>query len=203
MQPKMQLKFMRGRMIRSCFDNCVSDVISIIGNSPAVQADVHFEILPLAYVVCEVAMMYWYKGNVTAWWSPDKKKYDEDRKKLATTILPRIFSTVLTSDSSRIMFDHRLSFYAQIIKKGKLRAEWAGGNADIIRSFSENPIFACTCACGDLLVNPQCAGDYYHAPFMICDAFDLVEFVPIMKEVSDRVMRLFKEVRYFCNNGSW
>ena len=37
MEPKMQLKFMRGRMIRSCFDDCVSDVISIVGNSPAVQ----------------------------------------------------------------------------------------------------------------------------------------------------------------------
>lgn len=202
MEPKMQLKFMRGRMIRSCFDDCVSDVISIVGNSPAVQANVHFEILPLAYVVCEVAMMYWYKGNVAAWWSPDKKKYDEDRKKLATTILPRIFSTVFTSDSSRIVFDHRLSFYAQIIKKGKLRAEWAGGNADIIRSFSENPIFACTCAFGDLLVNPQCGYNYYKAPYSLHDAFELMEFIPVMKEVSASLMHLFKMVKA-CHIQSW
>ena len=195
MQPRMQLKGMRGRMTQSFFDDCVFSIISTVGNSPVVSANVSFEVLPLAYVICDFATMCCYKGNVTAWWSPDKKKCDEDRKRLAASILPHIFSTRLTTEASRILFDQRTALYSQIMKKGKLRAEWAGGNADIIRSFSENPIFACTCAFGDLLVNPQCGYNYYKAPYSLHDAFELMEFIPVMKEVSASLMHLFKMVK--------
>ena len=143
-----------------------------------------------------------YKGNVTSWWSPNKKKCNEDRKKLAANIFPPLFSTRLTSDASRAAFDQRVALYSQIMKKGKLRAEWAGGNADIVRCFSENPIFACTCAFGDILINPQCANNYYKAPYALHDAFDLMEFIPIMKDVSASLMQLFKLVKA-CSIHSW
>ena len=198
----MQLKGMRGGMTRSFFDDCVSDIISIVGDSPVVTANISFEALPLAYVICDFATMCCYKGNVTSWWSPDKKKCNEDRKKLAANIFPHLFSTRLTSDASRAAFDQRVALYSQIMKKGKLRAEWAGGNADIVRCFSENPIFACTCAFGDILINPQCANNYYKAPYALHDAFDLMEFIPIMKDVSASLMQLFKLVKA-CSIHSW
>lgn len=198
----MQLKGMRGRMTRSFFDDCVFDIISIVGDSPVVSANVSFEVLPLAYVVCDFATVRCYKGNATAWWSSDKKKCDEDRKKLAANILPHIFSTRLTTDAGRVLFDRRMALYSQVMKKGKLRAEWAGGNADIVRSFSENPIFACACAFGDILVNPQCANDYHKAPYVLHDVFDLMEFMPIMKDVSASLMQLFNMVKA-CHIQSW
>ena len=126
-------------------------------DSDIVLANTDEELLPLMFVVSEIAL--------------SNSNYE------ITELLDIFFEWInklgLKTDILKI-FDERLHLYVDVIRnKKKPRYEWLMFNEP---EGATDIISRCHAVFGDILFNPACADDYENAPAMIHDIFKVKDF---------------------------
>lgn len=87
------------------------------------------------------------------------------------------------------LINERCSIYSYVIDNNTARAEWLLGTA------SPNQILNTFITFGDFLYNPECAKDYFNAPMLIGDMFELSKYVATIKKVQSIVFGYIDELR--------
>lgn len=80
----------------------------------------------------------------------------------------------------------RTGFYNSIIKNRSIRGDWLSSNLPE----DAHPLFLCSVALGDILINPDCGTDYEYAPVVIRDFFKA-------KETEVKLMQLCDLIREY------
>lgn len=87
------------------------------------------------------------------------------------------------------LINKRTSIYSYVIDTNTARAEWLLGTAP------KNQLLNVFITFIDFLYNPECAKDYFNAPVLVGDMFELTKFVEIIKKVQSIVFDYIDELR--------
>lgn len=87
------------------------------------------------------------------------------------------------------LINERTSIYSYVIDTNTSRAEWLLGTAP------KNQLLNVFITFIDFLYNPECAKDYFLAPVLVGDMFELTKFVTIIKRVQSIVFDYIDELR--------
>ncbi len=130
-----------------------------------------FEVLPVMVAVADYASFCSGKDN---------------KDLLCELILHHIHNE---EDASK--FSNRWSLYAQIIDGKSPRGEWIIGDKS---QWKNDDIIRCATAFGDVLINPECAENYDHAPRVFRGILETADFATeIMLPVTKVLIGVFKD----------
>ena len=169
--------FKRRKSTVQVFCQYYTDILKIIRASSIDTSDsfISFELLPFLYVVSDYAIAY----------------ANKDRLKFSNDIMEFLLKSQSDKEGFESLLQERIDFYGEVIRGRKLRGYC------LLGTLEENspPLFRCTVAFTDIIIDPNCSEDYDNAPYCLNGMFEMVNFsTNTMPLLGKAITSLFKDM---------